>query len=383
VPGGASGPAAPGLAPPPFALSEEEPTIEIPVIAQVQESQTGRLMLGVGVNSSSGLMGQVTIEEQNFDWRRVPTSWEDIRNGSAFRGGGQQFRIQAMPGTQLSQYSATFREPYFLDTLVSFTLSASFFNRFFQNWVEQRGGGRIGFGYQFTPDLHGQFALRGENVTIYDPTVPTPPELQAVLGNNDLFTAKFDIIHDTRDSPFLPTQGHYIDLSYEQAFGQFTYPRATIDSRKYFLMRQRPDRSGRHVLTLMNTTGFTGSNTPIFENFYAGGYQTMRGFYFRGASPLDMGVQVGGNFEFLNTIEYMMPLTSDDMLRVVTFCDFGTVEREVALQWDQFRIAPGIGLRIQIPAMGPAPIALDFAVPVHWAAGDTIQNFSFFVGTQR
>ncbi len=382
-PPSAAGPAFGSVAPEPFAFSDEEPTIEIPLNVEVQETQTGRLMLGVGVNSSSGLVGQVVVEEQNFDWRRFPTSWEDIRNGTAFRGGGQQFRIQAVPGTQVSQYSATFREPYFLDTLVSFSLSGQYFNRYFQNWNEQRMGGRIGFGYQFTPDLTGQVALRGENVLIYDPTVPTPPQLQAALGNNDLFTARFDLIHDTRDSSFLPTQGHYIDLGYEQAFGQFSYPRATIDARQHFLLRERPDRSGRHTLTLMNSTGFTGSSTPIFENFYAGGYQTLRGFYFRGASPLVNGVQVGGDFQFINTVEYMFPITADDMLRGVVFTDFGTVEPTITMTSQDFRVAPGAGLRISIPAMGPAPIALDFAFPVHYAPGDHLQTFSFFVGTQR
>ncbi|HEX3869083.1 MAG TPA: BamA/TamA family outer membrane protein, partial [Pirellulales bacterium] len=384
LPPAGAGPNDPGsVAPAPFTFSDEEPTIEIPVVAQVQEAQTGRLMLGVGVNSSSGLVGQVTISEQNFDWRRFPTSWEDIRTGTAFRGGGQKMNISAMPGTQYSQYSTTFVEPYFLDTLVSFSLSGQYFNRFFQDWTEQRIGGRAGFGYQFTPDMQGQFNLRAENVNIYDPTVPTPQPLAMALGNNDLFTAKFDLIHDTRDSPFLPSQGHYVDLGFEQAFGQFYYSKGTIDARKYFLLRQRPDRSGRHTLTLMNSTGWTGTDTPIFENFFAGGYQTIRGFYFRGASPLINGVQVGGIFQFLNTVEYMYPITADDMLRGVVFCDYGTVERSYNLVWDDFRVAPGFGLRITIPAMGPAPIALDFAFPVHQAAGDRIQNFAFFVGAMR
>jgi hypothetical protein len=33
--------------------------------------------------------------------------------------------------------------------------------------------------------------------------------------------------------------------------------------------------------------------------------------------------------------------------------------------------------------MGPAPIALDFAVPVAHANGDNIQNFAFYVGFGR
>ena len=65
---------------------------------------------------------------------------------------------------------------------------------------------------------------------------------------------------------------------------------------------------------------------------------------------------------WVNTVEYLFPLTADDMIHGVVFTDFGTVEDDVEI--DDFRVAPGFGLRITVPAMGPAPIALDFAFPV-------------------
>jgi outer membrane protein insertion porin family len=361
----------------------DQPPLQVPIRVGVEETQTGRLMFGVGVNSNAGLIGNIVIDEQNFDWRRVPTSWEDIRNATAFRGAGQQFRIEAMPGTQLSRYGFTFREPYLFDSRVNFGLDAYYFNRYFQNWTEQRVGGRLSFGYMLTPDLSTSLALRAENIGIFNPTVPTPPELSDVVGHNSLFSAQWTTVHDTRDSPFLPTQGHRVSMELEQAFGSYSFPRAVLGFRQHFLLYERPDGSGRHVLNLLNDTGFTGSHTPIFENFFAGGYNTIRGFYFRGASPLDMGVQVGGKFEFLNTVEYMFPITAGDALRGVVFTDFGTVETSTEIKWEDFRVSPGIGLRVTIPAMGPAPIALDLAFPVHKAPGDQTQIFNFFVGVQR
>ena len=76
----------------------------------------------------------------------------------------------------------------------------------------------------------------------------------------------------------------------------------------------------------------------------------------------------------------MFPLVASDMIRGVTFVDFGTVEEDVRLDAETFRVAPGAGLRITVPALGPAPIAIDFAFPVAHADGDDIQNFSLFVG---
>jgi outer membrane protein insertion porin family len=50
---------------------------------------------------------------------------------------------------------------------------------------------------------------------------------------------------------------------------------------------------------------------------------------------------------------------------------------------ENFRVAPGFGFRITLPALGPAPIALDFAFPVAYAPFDNRQVFSFFVGFAR
>jgi outer membrane protein insertion porin family len=152
---------------------------------------------------------------------------------------------------------------------------------------------------------------------------------------------------------------------------------------QYFLIRQRPDGSGRHTAGFITTLGVTGSDTPIFDNYFAGGFGTLRGFQFRGASPKLDGVIIGGQFQWLNSAEYYFPLTADDMIRGTIFCDFGTVEQHVALHTDQFRVAPGFGFRINVPAMGPAPLAFDFAFPVASAPTDHRQMFSFFFGASR
>jgi outer membrane protein insertion porin family len=128
----------------------------------------------------------------------------------------------------------------------------------------------------------------------------------------------------------------------------------------------------------------TGAQTPIFENYFAGGFSTLRGFDFRGASPVQGGVRVGGEFMWINTVEYLFPLTADDMLKGVVFCDFGTVEEQVEINREAFRVAPGFGFRVQIPRMGNgAPLAFDFAFPVLTEDTDDERIFSFFMGFLR
>jgi outer membrane protein insertion porin family len=356
------------------------------VDVDAEETQTGRLMIGAGVNSNAGLVGNVVIDEQNFDILRLPRSWDDIKNGVAFRGAGQRFRLEATPGTQLQRYAATFQEPYLFDTRIGLSLSASYYTRFFYDWAEARTGGRVGLGYQFifAPDLSVNAGFRGESVDVYNPRV-LAPDVVNMLGTNAVYGFSGGIIHDTRDSPFLPTQGHLLTFEFEQVIGTFVYPRGILEGRQYFLLNERPDGSGRHVLSVGSVLGMSGPDTPAYDNFFAGGFNTIRGFSFRGASPVQAGpggvATVGGPFQWLNTIEYMFPITADDTLRGVVFTDFGTVESNVSIQ--NFRVAPGLGMRITLPAMGPAPIALDFAFPVAYAPTDSQQMFSFFVGFAR
>jgi outer membrane protein insertion porin family len=353
----------------------------INVYASVEETETGRLMFGAGVNSDAGLVGNIMIDEQNFDWKRIPTSWSDLTSGNAWRGGGQRFRLEVVPGTEVSRYSVLLQEPYLFNRNVSLGLNASYYDRRFTHWDEQRTEGRISTGYAFTPDLSGTFAFRGANIKILDPRVPTPADLADAVGTNSLYGFRFGLTFDTRDSAFMATEGHLIDFGFEQVVGTYDYPRFTLDMKKYFLITERADESGRQTLTLSTKLGFTGDDTPIYDRFYAGGFSTIRGFDFRGVGPRDGGVEIGGDFQFLGSIEYLFPITQDDMLRAVAFCDFGTVESTTKI--GKMRVAPGFGLRVTIPAMGPAPIALDFAFPVSKEDFDEERVFSFFVGLNR
>jgi len=347
-------------------------------------ARTGRIMFGGAVNSDAGVTGQITLDVRNFDITRWPTSFQDFANGTAFRGAGQTLRIEAVPGSLFKRYTASFADPNLFGYLpISLGVSGFLYDRRFQDYDEERLGARVSLGYRVTPDLSLSAGLTGQNVKIHRPRVNTVEELNKVVRDNELYTGEFKLTHDTRDSPFQPSEGHFLELGYERAFGDFDYSRYEIENRNYLLVAQRADGSGKQTLSLGTRLGFSGSETPIFENYFAGGYSTMRGFDFRGASPVINGVQVGGRFQWLNTLEYMFPITADDAFRGVAFVDFGTVERDIEVNRENFRVAPGLGLRVAIPMLGPAPLAFDFAYPVTKADGDEKRIFSFYMSAIR
>ncbi len=58
----------------------------------VEETNTGRLLFGIGVNSDSGLTGSIVLNERNFDVC-VPMTFEEFLSGNSFRSAGSAIRL--------------------------------------------------------------------------------------------------------------------------------------------------------------------------------------------------------------------------------------------------------------------------------------------------
>jgi outer membrane protein insertion porin family len=361
-----------------------EPETDSPfkdVLVNVQEMPTGSLMFGVGVNSDAGLTGTVALNERNFDITRWPTSVDDLLSGHAFRGAGQEFRLEAMPGTQVQRYTATFREPFLFDSPYGLTVSGYYWDRIYNEYRESRLGMRLGLSRKIDQNWSVAGTLRLEDVGVHDVVPWEPVSITRDEGQHFLGGMRGSVIYDTSDSPLRPTKGERFEVSYEQFFGDYTFPQVNVEGDKFWTLYERPDGSGKHVLVARSEVSITGSHTPVFERFYAGGYHSLRGFEFRGVGPGELGYMVGGDFQFLNSLEYQFPIVANDHLYGVLFVDSGAVEQSVEIK--DYRVAVGFGLRIIVPMLGPVPIALDCGFPIVKGPSDHEQVFSFFIGFQR
>ena len=142
------------------------------------------------------------------------------------------------------------------------------------------------------------------------------------------------------------------------------------------------DGEGSHILSLGLQAAWTGSDTPVYERYFAGGFQSVRGFSYRGISPIDHRARIGGQFMFLGGAEYLIPITANGSLGAVGFTDFGTIQESNA-SLSNIRLTAGFGLRVTVPMMGPAPIALDFGFPLMKDPTDLTQVFQFTMGVTR
>lgn len=379
-----------GIRPTITILNENDPSPYKDLLVQVEEDRTGSLLVGAAFSTDYGANLSIILNERNFDIFGFPrlTSWDDfwadLTSGRAFRGAGQELRIEAVPGTEVSRYSVSWREPRLFDSPYSLGVGGYYYTRIFDEYTERRTGGRVTVGRRLWPDYPEwsfYVGFRIEDVEVRSIPPGAPPDFLKVAGHNFVFAPRISVVRDTRDSIIRATSGSFIELAYEQGLGDFSYPILTAEGSKYWTVYERPDGSGRHVLVARGIVGWAGDDTPLYDRFYAGGFRTLRGFRFRGVGPRVAGFNVGGTFEALGTVEYQIPLLANDMIYAVAFTDFGTVDSEVTL--DNFRVSAGVGLRINVPMLGPAPIALDWGFPIVKEDGDLRRTFFFGIAFSR
>ena len=340
------------------------------VLIEIEETNTGSFDIGGAVSSDSGVIGRIALTQRNFDIRDTPDSPGEFFSGRAFRGGGQTFQIELLPGNRVQTYSIGLTEPYLLESKYSGSANLFFRNRDFDEFDEKRAGTRIGIGRRFGTRWQGNLTLRAEQVELSDIEPDRPMDVFRVADSNLLLGASVSLNRTTLDSLTRPTKGARTSISAEQVVGDFEFTKLEISHSAFIPIRE--DYLGRStVLNLRGRIGYIPqdrSDTPTYERFYMGG-QSFRGFNFRTISPKgirnDNGMQsddpIGGNWLFFAGAEIEQPFY-EDILSVVAFIDAGTVTFDPG--FDDFRVAIGVGIRFYIPQLSPAPLALDFGFPI-------------------
>jgi outer membrane protein insertion porin family len=341
------------------------------------EGQTGMVMLGAGITSDSGVIGQAIFEQRNFDISDWPKSFSEFITGKAFRGAGQSLRIALQPGTEVSEYSINFTEPYFLNKPISLDVAGSSWERERESYDEKRLKGFVGFEKRYKNHWHRSLGLRVENVNINDIDDDAPKEIKDVKGDNLLMGARLGIGRDLTDDRFNPSKGYSFDVGYEQVAGDHTFGIASGVYRRYKTISE--DLAERKTVLALKLLGATTvGDAPPFEKFYAGGTGTygIRGFKYRGVSTRS-GVDkdpIGSDWIFLANAEATVPLASETF-SALFFVDSGMIDS------GGYRASVGTGIQILIPQwFGPVPMRLEIAAPLMKDGDDDTQVFSFSVG---
>jgi outer membrane protein insertion porin family len=118
------------------------------------------------------------------------------------------------------------------------------------------------------------------------------------------------------------------------------------------------------------------SGLPFFENYFAGGIGSVRGYSAQSLGPRDSNDDsLGGNVSIYGSLGLVIPSPMDS-IRPTLFVDAGNVYNK-QLNVGQLRCSAGIQVEWYTPF---APLVFSLAVPLHKQSGDNTEPFQFQIG---
>jgi len=399
---------------------------QVDVVYTVNEVAAGSFIFGLGYSQLTGLSTQVQVSQNNF------------------LGSGNRIAVQAQRNDYLQRYDFSFMNPYFTDNGVSLGYNlrwSEFDNSDFNTaqYSSTSGMGQVVMGIPITEtdsitallgiDSNQIFAYRGytpESIVDYIDAVgqrtfhawrgeigwsrntlnsaltPTRGTLQRVWLEATLpgSTVEFYKINYNW-SKFWPLNRHFVlntrtELGYGDSYGDsFTRnlcyaPGSNQDhdndpsTPPVFVPGPDPSQpcqldSPDYIKTV------TADGLPFFENFYAGGTRSVRGFEDNTLGPREAALgssylqPIGGSLKTVGSVEMIFPtLIESSAARVSAFVDFGNVYRDID-SWDagELRASTGMALMWRSP-MGP--ISISYAYPFKKKEGDELERLQFTFG---
>lgn len=354
---------------------------------RVEEKKTGEFMFGIGYSSEDDFIGFVEIGQGNFD----------LFNPPFFMGAGQKMRIRAEIGTKRSNYELSFTEPWLFGIPLSFGGDLYRRNRYWSDYSEKRTGGALRLRKMITGFTQAGLTYRLENIDIYDVSTTSDWSIQSEEGKNWVSSVTPSITRDTRDSFLVPSRGMRATLACQVAGGFLggdrDFIKTTFDSSYYVSIFPGHILGFRFRAGTAQAYGDTDI-VPVYERFFLGGANTIRGFRFREVGPQGIDPEtgqpnrepVGGDSMMMASAEYTFPIIN--MVRGAIFYDVGNVWAEKDWERDEriftgdwfkgLNSGAGIGLRLYLPI---GPIKLDYGWPlVYEDWNKTSGRFHFNIG---
>lgn len=334
----------------------------VPIEIGVEEKPPREILVGIGYGTEDQLRGQLR-------WRH--NNW---------LGGGRKLDIGAKASFIVREIDLTFLQPHFLSPK----------NRFLLNFGPKQFDepGYLLNTVRLQPRLERRFTDHFTGFLNYrldyDRLSQVPSATKQLL---DEFTKEgmlsglsAGIIWNTADDPFNPTRGGIFSFSAEQVGGflggRFDFFKLIGEAKGYYPLAGKTVLASRLKIGLADP--FNGSReVPLFERFYAGGSDSVRGYERRRLGPLSVADDpVGGRSLIEGSLELRRQFSEN--IGGALFLDFGQVSvRSFDFPVDDLRFAAGFGIRYATPV---GPLRFDIGFPFRPPRGDRSWQIHFSIG---
>lgn len=335
----------------------EEKLVDVDI--NVKEKLTGMLTVGGGYSSIDKFIVTGEITQINLFGR------------------GLYLKLRADLSSSRTNYNISLKDPWFMDKPVS--ASISLYNEVFEypEYDKEAMGGSIGFGKELSEYVGGNIKYTFEDVTISSIADGASSIIKEQEGRKITSSISPSIWRDTRDSYLDPTSGskNSLNTTYAGIGGDNYFIKALFDSLWYFPVKWDTTFSLRGRFGY--ASGLADRKLPLYERYYVGGINTVRGLGFGKGGPRDEnGEVIGGTKELIFNVEYIVPIEKNLRLKGVIFFDAGKSFDDYE-EVKSLRTTAGLGVRWMSPF---GPIRLEWGYNLSKKADESSSKIEFAVG---
>ncbi|HUH65029.1 MAG TPA: outer membrane protein assembly factor BamA [Syntrophales bacterium] len=310
----------------------------------VKEKQTGMFSIGAGYSAQDHAVGTAQISQNNLNGR------------------GQILSLRGSIGTISNMYELSFIEPWLFDIPLwsKFDLWSSY--REYDSYNLRTQGFGATFGYPLWQYVSGYVGYKLFTNDVADVQDTAAQIIKDEAGKTTESVLSFTLTKDTTDDYMFPSNGYRNSGTVDYAGGLL---QGGVDYLRY-----SAKTSWFHPLPLDTVFSVrarggyiqrtTGNEVPIYDRYYLGGIDTLRGL--RDVGPRDpvSNDPIGGYTMLCFNFEYIFPLIKNAGIKGVVFYDTGN-DWDSGWHIDDLRRTTGVEIRWYSP-IGPLRVAWGYVL---------------------
>ncbi|HEU64184.1 MAG: Outer membrane protein assembly factor BamA [Candidatus Anoxychlamydiales bacterium] len=367
---------------------------------EVDEESTGHLSFSAALSSTDNVSGTVDITENNFDHTGL---YKMFRHGpSSLRGGGEYAQLKGTIGKRQSNYSATWMNPYFRDSLwkLGFEFSGTHSRLQSKDYRIRTLGGSAYTAYPFSTfwSIGIRYRLRNSDNIVKNKLIKATPkdDREQLIKDNQkdseglISGAGPFLSYDSTDNSYKPHRGlrSNLEAEYVGLGGKYDFLKLSYINTYYYPLWLKGTMKYRFNLTFLdpftNHKKKINKEVPISERLFLGGEKTVRGY-----KPYIIGPQMtpdeakddpkGGISSMLLSVEYNQEIIKP-LVDIFFFADAGAVSFK---QYNIKRPRASVGLGLRLEVMNRVPITIGWGYPINPKRGNNDkQSLFFYMGGQ-